>query len=671
MTKGSHRRCKTRFRIGDKHAQPDRAVAPTGRLVVRPDTEDLEDLHVTRAGEIFTRDLNGEVLREACVLRPRPSTATKTDNSYFEYLNEVGNYSNNNETSNLYGLLHLEKTTELFNNSYRHHRHYKNKCDGGLTWDYTRCVNRGVCKEMSLKCNKCDFKSGYPCPLYHNDSTYVKGRPAAAAPNKSLQVALARQGIGPKGLIDLIHGLHMEAPALSGLYKSGARTTDILVKANRKDMSSKLQEAQQTNVRMGRPKHLISLEADGMYNNPISSGAGKTPFQAASQATFIGVENVTRNKYIVHAGTYNKLCHCCSFKGQHDHANCTRNLNPEDTIGNEGQFFKNAVADINAKDCYVSHVTLDGDSNTNKVAKTLEQTDASNNPVEIEVHRCVRHLSQSIRQQIRNLTLSKNAFPAAKTAEQRAVVQRRFALDIVLRCNAEATSIIKEQAGDKASIIHRFKFVPDYVLSCYMGDCTGCLQRSRICTRKKPWHRPYLSTMKAIVVTRDILEPSEPDLTSLRQCLEKRFSNKSLSTYLSKTTNKSEGTNRAILKSIPRHITFSRCFPGRVHAAVHSVNNKCGLSMLKLCRAVGATLPNQLVSQLKRSDKRDDYIKKYKKSCLYKQKLRQRIHELYALYDDKKEKQHYSKFMVDRSDPHKAQSSDHAHYTLRPSKSKK
>ena len=665
MTKGKLRRSKTFFRTGEKHSQPNHVDTPVvSRPIVRPNSEDINDLHQARTGELLLRDLNGQFMGDTCVLRPR-KTAQKIEKSYNEYLNEVGEFSITTNNNNLYGLLHLEKTTEFFNDAYRQHRQHNCSCIGSLTWDYSRCINRGVCKEMSLKCDRCSFKTEYPRPLYHYDSTFEKGRPAAA-PNKSLQVALARQGIGPKGLIDLIHGMHMEAPALSGLYKSGAQTTDILVNTNQRDMSSKLEEVQQTNIRMGRPKNLISLEADGMYNNPISSGFGKTPFQAASQATFIGLENVTKNKYIVHAGTYNKLCHSCSQKGQHDHKNCTRNLNPQDTIGNEGQYLKNAVTDINSKDCYVSHVTLDGDSNANKVAKNLSQK--SDSSVEIEIHRCIRHLSQSVRQQIRNLTLSKNTFPAAKTAEQRAVVQKRFALDIVLRCNAEATSIVKAHMGDKASIQEEFRFVPDYVLSCYMGDCTGCLQRSRICTRAKPWHRPYLSTMKTIVVTRDLLEPSDSDLTSLRECLEKRFNSKYLSIHLNKTTNKSEGTNRAILKSIPRHITFSRCFPGRVHAAVHSVNNKSGLSMLKLCHAVGATLPNQLVSTLKKSDKRDDYIKAYKKSCSYKQKQSQKRLEKYAMYDDKKEMQHYNKFMVDKRDGRQAQCSDHSSYTLRSSK---
>lgn len=669
MAKGNRRRSITQFRTGERHSQATYVKTPAAsRPIVRPNLEDIDNLHQASTGEILSRDLNGQIIRDTCVLRPR-KTAKTIEKTYSEYVSEVGSVSINSQVNNLYGLLHLEKTIDFFNDANRQHRLHNSGCIGRLIWDYPRCINRGVCKEMSLKCDRCSFKTEYPQPLYHYDSTYVKGRPAAA-PNKSLQVALARQGIGPKGLIDLVHGMHMEAPALSGLYKSGAKTTDILVDTNVRDMGSKLEEVQETNFRMGRPKNLISLEADGMYNNPISSGVGRTPFQAASQATFVGVENVTKNKYIVHAGTYNKLCHSCSNKGQHDHAKCTRNLNPEDTIGNEGQFLRNAVADINAKDCYVSHVTLDGDSNANKVAKTLEQKGQSRELVPIEIHRCIRHLSQSVRQQIRNLTLSKNAFPAAKTAEQRAAVQKRFALDIVLRCNAEATSIVKAHVGDRASIEEEFRLVPDYVLSCYMGDCTGCLQRSRICTRTKPWHRPYLSTLKAIVMTRDLLEPNESDMTGLRQCLEKRFNSQSLSIYQNKTTNKSEGTNRAILKSLPRHITFSRCFPGRVHAAVHSVNNKAGLSMLKLCRAVGATLPNQLVPRLKKSDKRDGYIKAYKKSGLYKQKLCQKRLETYKMYDNKKEKEYYKKFMVDRIDHQEAQRSDHAHYTLRSSKSK-
>lgn len=39
----------------------------------------------------------------------------------------------------------------------------------------------------------------------------------------------------------------------------------------------------------------IDVQCDGMYNNPLYSGVGETPFQPATQTVYSVAENVTKN----------------------------------------------------------------------------------------------------------------------------------------------------------------------------------------------------------------------------------------------------------------------------------------------------------------------------------------------------------------------------------------
>jgi hypothetical protein len=627
MAKGSRKKAKSQFKVGQQHTQPEfiKNTVPV-KKVVRPVTHHSNGLHITDTGVLATCELDGELNTEHCILRPQKNGNT-LDTLYSSYEKETPS------ENNLYALLHLEKTAQLFNHGFREHA--KISCDGNLTWNYEGTRRRGVCKEMSLKCTKCNFHTARQ-KLYHHEKKSCKGEPAAA-PNKSLQVALSRNGIGPVGLIDILHSLHMEAPSLSTLYSASSSVSEILVATNQEDMKDKIEEIKKVNESMGRERDIISIEADGRYNNAIGSGSGKTPFQAGTQATFIAAENVTDKKYIVHCGTYNKLCQSCSINSNHKTSSCCRTLNVHDTIGNEGKYFRNAVEDLTSQNCKVSQATLDGDSSANKEAEISG----------IAVNRCVRHLSQSLRQKLRTMKLNKNTFPTAKTEEQRKMLQKRLALDIALRCNAEASSIIKHNIGKKLAIKTAFKEATEYIINCYMGDCSGCLKKSNVCTRRKRWHRPYLQTIKEVLITWDLIELNEADFASMKKVISTRFFTKTFNTYQNYTTNKTEGTNRAILKSLPKHLTFSRCYPGRVHSAIHAVNNRPGISFLKLCHAVGATLPKKLNSRLKKSDERHSYIKKYKKSDICRQRLWQKREQLYKHYDNKKEGQHYKKFMAD------------------------
>ena len=80
-------------------------------------------------------------------------------------------------------------------------------------------------------------------------------------------------------------------------------------------MKTRLENLKKINELKGATQNVINVEADGRYNNPIYSGAGKTPFQPGTQCAYTVVENVTSDKQIVALATPNKLCQACALSG--------------------------------------------------------------------------------------------------------------------------------------------------------------------------------------------------------------------------------------------------------------------------------------------------------------------------------------------------------------------
>jgi len=632
-----------RDRLGES-VEPEN---PLRKRWTRLNQDQFRSVGMSSSGIIQSKTLEGRVNQSQSYLRP----IKKEPDFYEQYVEETGLKGRNN----LYALLHFEKTAELFNTAFKEHHNFDGECKGDLTWDMEHSVKWGLCRKMALKCTKCSYKS--TCTkLYHEVPSDKKG-PKAAGPNVSVQVALNRQGIGASGLIDLVHGMQMEAPCFSSLGKAGHKVCQTITEENQRDMSNKGNYLKELNEQLGRKRDLITVEADGTYNNALYSGVGKTATQPATQATYLVSENVSAHKYVLHVGTYNKLCRACP-DGQHGGANCTQTVAENSVIGNEGQYLTNAIESLNADGLYVTEITMDGDSNANKVAQELEQ-DGSD--IQIDCQRCVRHLGQTVRRSLKNCTFSDDFFPGV-TREQVRYVSDRFALDLMHRSQTEAKLICDAHNGDKDLIVASAKHMPITILNCYKGDCNNCDQYSFICSKDHVWSRPFISTIKLSVPDRSFITPTKADEAKLLEMLEKRFSYATMmKTYKNQTSNKCDGCNRALIKAVPKHITFSRNYTGRANAAIHSVNNSPGVSLLKLCSAAGAPLPacTELLGQLKQEDRRRNYIKTRQSLKEHRERLAAKRHSNFQRYDDMKAEKYYKKGLVDEEGGIPVASSSH------------
>ena len=109
-------------------------------------------------------------------------------------------------------------------------------------------------------------------------------------------------------------------------------------------------------------------------------------------------------------------------------------------------------------------------------------------------------------------------------------------------------------------------------------------------------------------------------------------------------TQKVKSFNRTFWRSLPRDVTFTRNFSGRVHGAAHSSNNGPGNSMHGLCSGVSASIPTGgSVDELQTAHKMD---KMYQRPISYKTQRVNKHRKLFELHAKHQEKLKYKKNMM-------------------------
>ena len=83
-------------------------------------------------------------------------------------------------------------------------------------------------------------------------------------------------------------------------------------------MKARRQGLKTINILRGRPVGEMSVQSDGIFNNPLYSGIGKTPFQPTTQCSYTMVENITPKKQVIALENVNKLCSKHGFHSVED-----------------------------------------------------------------------------------------------------------------------------------------------------------------------------------------------------------------------------------------------------------------------------------------------------------------------------------------------------------------
>lgn len=519
------------------------------------------------------------------------------------------------------------------------------RCPGDLQFDAASEMKWGLVWRERVICNICNYHSAM-YNLYEEIETGGKGRRSATA-NVGFNIALTQTPAAATSVIKMLLGGNVAAPSRSSMQKCATKVCKIIKKANIADMKDRRQQLKKLNKWQNQPENVIAVQCDGMYNNNLYSGVGHTPFQPATQCCYTVAENMTEKKQIIAMETVNKLC---SKKGFHTAADdecrpkvgcCTATASMETNIGDEEKWAKLCFQDLKEDNLELNFITTDPDTKAFHAAQTLYADKHTGTMPQHQLD--TRHLEQNHRKKINSNAAVLSMMPGG-TQVYRKYLRSRFALDISTRCHAEFQSAFEETRGDfqkLTTLVHRSISA---VQKCYCGDHSSCRAHSKACdgSIKSNWIQKSCYLPRNFKIDASKAENKE----ALLECIEYRLSDDMLQlTRLNTNSQKVEGFNRSLRRSLPKNVTFSRNFSGRAHAAAHSVNNGPGTSIKKLCKAAGCPIPenSKVARRLQKLDQDAEMKKIREKSLKYKQKRKERKLALYQLHERHQEERKYIK----------------------------
>lgn len=579
-------------------------------------------------------------------LRPKVCAPTK--------LEKAQAATNKHAEMETYRLFHPMKTANLWNEAISEHRKQFAKCNGSLVWDEAGEVKRGLAWIERLKCNKCDYVSRQH-KLYEEVKTKQPG-PKPATCNYGVQIGLAHTSISNTGFAKVILSTNTPAPSLSGMQANANKIGKVLVDTNEKSMKDIRKNLGNINRLRGLPTDTpINIEADCRYNNPIYSGIGKTPFQAATQVTHLIAENSTPRKQIIAVTNKNKLCQKCAIdnntmKHQKTSTNaksskrkthtahvCSANIPVDATIGDERQWTSESLQQLEKDGITPNYITTDPDSKAFAGAQDVFLSSSSKavNPPKHQID--TRHVNSNLTKLVKKIQFSKSMFPGKTQAEQQQS-QKRFAIDLSSRCHAEHVTALNDSGGDTGKTITKLYTTKSAIAKCYTGDHSMCRRHSFVCSGRKT--KNWL-LQSSVLSDHFIIVPNQADHIKLMQAIDYRLGALPLTRLRHLlTTQKVEATNKAINNCVPRHMTFSKNFPGRVHAAIHAVNKGVGDAILTSCDAakVSLTPGTRVTHGLLSLQNTDNKRKKYKVSKKSQLSRKAKRKKLFALHSELKSK---------------------------------
>lgn len=612
--KGRYKRRSFGFKKGNKHNKQCPPVAPDdkcNRQIVRIEADQYQELtrRSTAAGnlnsnQVRTRSSDQDNQQmDFSVLRPRGSK------SYLQ------RYMDKGESNNDYILVHRQKAAVFWNQVIKEHILQHPGCKGVVENDMSRSRKVGTVWEVAALCEHCNYKSPL-MKLYEEVQTVNKNRGRKAAePNIWLQVALSKNSIGNTAAREIFASMNIDPPSKSGLTKAANKVCDKIPEINRRDMHNIRSKIKEDNRMLGLPAGSLDAEVDGSYNHRTGTSSEITPTQSATQATYLVVENNSKEKKVINCRTYSRLCACDVQEKHGPHRkHCRSNLLANAVIGNEKLYLAESLKDLYEEEFNLGFLTLDGDSSARSLVNSLEQPDAT---TECQVLYCTRHLSRVFTKKVKEANFSDQMFPGRLKVEKTAS-QKLFALDIAKRTQAEFNCIFSQHGNSVLQMINKASFMPDAIIDCYRGQCSKtCWKSSLVCKKDKPWTRTYLKTTLEGQQAKAFINPNEDDIAKLRELLQLRFGRKAvLATQKNSTQNKCEAVNRGLTKSAPKCLTFKRNYDGRIHSAVHSVNNSPGASTVMLAEELAAPYPpkSAAVKALLKIDEERSYHQQLKKS---------------------------------------------------------
>lgn len=559
----------------------------------------------------------------------------------------------------------------MWNTTFKEHAKFSQGCVGFLHWDMNKENIWGLgCREQMI-CTHCKYRSKFFC-LHEEIVTNRRGRKAAKV-NVGLAVGLSKTPIAAAGYRRLCLSTNLPPPSAKGIQKICNKVLPEVEKISKEDMKQRREQLKCLQNTSGKTNpNVIDVQSDGLYNNNLYSGVGKTPFQPATQVIYSMAENVTPKHDIIGLVVKNKLC----SKGKHlkesdDHQclgkNCTATIPFQQNIGDEKSWAKEILEDLkNTNEIEVRNITTDPDSGAYQAAQELYDEGITETSPTHQLD--TRHVSKNHRLFIKkNKNLS--TILKGKTVKVRTQMQNKLAIDLAERCHSEICQAFKKYGNDINKVRNKLTYAADAIVDCYQDWHLKCAKYSFVCKglRKNNW-----ISRSSVLDTKFGIKQTQKSSEVLRECVNYRMCPAMMEkTKLNSNTQKVEAFNKCLRTSVPKNVTFSRNTSGRAHSAAHSVNLGTANSIYNLCNELGCSIsPESKVHKaLTQLQKTTDMLKDYKKTMKSCVSRAERRAILYDLYERHQEEILYEKNML--LPVTKAKPSHDDHMYCRSSKKKK
>ena len=535
--------------------------------------------------------------------------------------------------SDSYRIFHPAMTEKLWNTAVSEHRQLHPLCKGMLIFDNRKEMKVGLAWKESLKCTTCSYTSASHKLYKEVESPYsINPGPKPATLNAAVHTGLMTTSIGSTGFRNILLHMNIPVPSTSSMQRQANRASDIVTSVNEADMMTRRDNLIKMNADLGLESNApVMVEADGRYNNALQAGAGKTPFQPATQCVYTVCENQTVDKQIIGINIKNKLCQngqkyfakqgkLLGHKGPMVCPNhpkpCTANLPIDSSIGDESQWCEETFKSMNNDKIpiTVKYLTTDLDSRAGEALRTLKSQTGTDDLVNLK---CSRHLSQSQRRRTQNTNFSETMFPG-KTKQTRDSLQKNFSYDLTRRCTKEFNLCYQAYCGDINLMKKKFSHISQAVIMCIQGNHSNCKKHSFACTGllKGKWNMSFMPQGSH-------LQLSECDKAQMKDLILLRLGEKATdATKFNTNTQKVESVNRAYSRTNPKNVTWSRNVNGRLHTAAHMLNCNFVNSTLSRLEAIGApaTAGSNVVRQMESVHAKNKYCKLYQQSIEHKKK---------------------------------------------------
>ncbi|CAH1277035.1 Hypp9464 [Branchiostoma lanceolatum] len=498
----------------------------------------------------------------------------------------------------------------------------------------------GLATSETLVCDRCGYTSSSPQKFYNVMKRDGPG-PRTPVINMAAQIALADSPMAVSAFREMMACMDLVVPSASCLQTLANKYSDIIEEENEIDMKRWREVVKKISELQGNePGSPIRAQVDTRYQTQIGHLRGRKPGQPSPHSNAILAEEVTTRGKIIANYLRNKNCGMCKWWNAYGFEapphKCTANISEQAVIGDEEEAGRAMAKDLLESKLTLGGLITDGDSHTHRAVAEVMQEEAG---VRTKPERCVVHVTRNVRGKVTSTKFSAGMFPG-KTSIARDRVKSRFANDLVQRLNAEHGRAFEkigmlrkcamERAMDKA-----MQAIP----SCYAGDHRYCYDYSLVCRHPSEWKFQMIPSR-----ARGKICPTPSDCKLLRKCMEGRLGEAMLEkTRHGADTNRVEGVNRRISKSLPKNITRFRTLAGRIASALHSSNNGTGLSiaMKRLAAGIPLSPDSKAVVVLEEMRRTQDYKRAYNKEPGNKERTKANTLTKFGNYDETREQGSY------------------------------